>query len=165
MTKSLKITATVVGAAVIITAAYVWHKYRDWVNNFDYGMGESIKPKSLTWNSLELDIPVWIHNPTPVGFIISNADLNVFVEGLFIGKITSANYKIKAKETSSFILSVKSDNKGVLEFFKQKGNLFSDPDWRKKIKVTVNGTLGIYAGPIFIRKIPVEFTEKLQSFI
>lgn len=160
-----KAILAILGIGLAGASAYIAFNYKHWMNALDYGMNAGLKMNRISGKETVITIPMWFFNPTPIPFIISNLDLDVFIDGRNVGKITTKSYKISANQKNDLNLTIAISNVQLVQSIIASTNAFSDIDWREKTDVRVKGTVGVYVGVLFIQKLPIDFTEKAAYYL
>jgi len=161
----MKALLTILGIGLAGASTYIALNYKHWYNDLRYGMNAGLKLNQISGKKTVITIPMWLFNPSPIPFIISNLNLDVFIDGRNVGKITTKSYKIAANEKNDLNLTISIENVQLVQSIISSTQGFSDLDWRQKTDVKVKGSVGLYVGPFFIQRLPIEFTEKAAYYL
>jgi LEA14-like dessication related protein len=160
--RALKIILAGVTTATVITGVYVYMKYQEWIDKVKYGIAEGVKLKSMDFKSSDVIIPIFVYNPSPFSFIASKLRLNIYVNGIFIGNITTGSYKIKPNLQTTLQLNLRTNNENILELLSEQGSIFVSSDWKEEVNFRVTGLIDVYSGPFYKRDIPIDISEKIS---
>jgi len=140
-------------------------KARQWVNEIEYGMAEGFEILNRSAKGIDMRMPMWIYNPTPFNVIVSKTYLRVYFDNYYMSTIeTNSNFQLSSKKNSVLPLIVQVAPKHILRYLSDRGTVINDPNWKKKVKVTVTGRISIELGVFSLRNIPVNFTESLKYY-
>jgi len=153
--------------AALISGVVVWYKAKGWAEQIDSGMiPEDIKLSRITTNTVDISIPIWFYNPTPVNLVVSDLDLKIYFDGYFISSVkTPQSYMLKSNQRSTYPLGVQIGIGPVLEYLSNKGYVINDPNWMKKVKITIIGNGTIDVGLLKFKKFPVNFESSLKYWL
>ena len=141
-------------------------KAKQWVKEIKYGVASGVKLQKISPTSIQVYLPVYFYNPTPLSFILSNLDLKVYFNGYYVSSITApANYKIVKKKYSTYPLTLDVEPEFLLKLLQDNGSVINDPDWTSKVNVKVIGSAKIDLGLIKINDFPINFEEPLKSYV
>lgn len=157
----------IIALGILLAGAgiYIGANYSKWLSEYDYGMAGRPKRQLITTQTVVIQFPVWFYNPMPFAVIMSNLDLDVIIDGTNVGKIKSQSYKLLPKQKTIITLEVTVSGIDLLRQIVQSTSAFSDPDWRNKTDIQFKGTVGMYAGPFYIQKLPIDFKEKASYYL
>lgn len=153
-------------ALLVASVVAVYFKAKKWMSEINYGFAEGFKYNGLVNKSIELIVPIWIYNPTPVSVVFSDLDLKVFMNGVHVSNIqSSSNYKIASKRNSTYPLTVKVDPKALINLLAEQGAVIDQQDWMKKVMIRVEGTITADVGIFKLKNYHIEMNDSLKSYM
>ena len=152
--------------ALVLAAIILAIRAKTWINQVKYGVATGVKPLKIGFNIIKVYMPIYFYNPTPFTIVASNLDVKILFDSHYVSRIKSpSNYKLISKQNSTYPLTVNVDPKEVINLLAERGEIINDPDWLKKVKVTVIGTVTLDVGLFKLNKFPIEFTDSLKYYV
>jgi LEA14-like dessication related protein len=160
--KWIYILAGITGLAVL---GYVI--VRGWLNKLDYGIDVAkIKILHIGFDNVQMKLPVWIYNPSPFNIIIKSFHLNLYINGQYLAKVNSDNtYMIKGKASSQYPLIINIPSASLISILKDYGAVIDEPNWQKRVNISVDGTISLESGIVTANKIKLKFDDTLKNWM
>lgn len=162
--KLIIIVSAIIGFVII---SYL--SIRRWIKSLEYGLASGVKINRVNFQnilSISILLPFYFYNPTPFNLVVSNMNLDVFFDGLKMSEILfEGTFKLKSKQRSNLPFNVNLNVQDVINYLAEKGENINDPDWIKKTKVTMIGTIDVDLGIFNLKKVPFNYTDSLKYYI
>jgi LEA14-like dessication related protein len=162
----MKKTLTFIAGAVVLIFVLGYLRMRYILGKVEYGIAKGVKPEKLSFREVVVYLPIWIYNPTGSSIVLSNLDLNIFMDKVYVSSITSnQSYRLNPDQKTTYPMTISIKPADIIELLRQKGQVIDDPDWLSKIEVTVMGSVDMDLGWIALKKIPVKFSDNLRYYL
>ena len=160
-----KIILILAGISALAVVGYV--SVRSWMKKIKFG----IKPGSISlshigWDSVEIILPVWVYNPTPLNIIVTGMNIKVYIQGTYLATLTSNNqYMIKSKVASEYPILILLPTSTLLKVLSEHGTAIDDPDWKSKVRLAAQGTVSIESGVVALNNLKLDLDDTLKGWM
>lgn len=149
------IIALFLGVSILI-GFFVRNKIQKAIKELDYGVAPGIKVSDFNFDSSTLILPIWVYNPTNLKMIISNLELDCFINKLFVGKVKlDRSFAITPNGKSIVPLQIELKNTQAFQIIIDNQKYIQAGTWRDKIELSLRGSLRAESGIVYISRIPV----------
>jgi len=158
----------IIGSIVgLLILSYI--SIRKWIRSIEYGIASGVKINDFRFQNIftfKLTLPMYFYNPTPFNLVLGNLDLDLYFDNIKMSKIIlERSFKLKSKSRSNLPFEVTIKGQDIINYLAEKGEQVSDPDWLKKTRVRIEGTVDVDLGVLKIRKIPINFSDSLKYYV
>lgn len=156
----------VIVAVLIISLSYYWIQFKRAIDQVQYGIATGVKVDSLNFSTTTLSIPLWINNPTSFALSVSNLNLDVFINGTYLGRaILDNTYRIEKYGTSIIPLVVAIDNVNAMSILIDVNSKAKEPNWREKVNIQLRGKIRAESGIIYMNNIPLDIDSTYKDWM
>lgn len=160
-----KLILILAGISALAVAGYL--SVRSWMKKLKFG----IKPTEMSlshigWDAVEIILPIWIYNPTPLNIIVTGMNIKVYIQGTYLATLTSNNkYMIKSKIASEYPVLISLPTSDLLKVLSEHGTAIDDPNWKSKVKLAVQGSVSLESGVVVLNNLKLDFDDTLQGWM
>lgn len=140
---------------------------KGWIKRLKYGFDSSkLKIVHLGFDNVKIQMGIWIYNPSSFDIIVKNFRLNIYINDQYVATtFADTNYMIKSKVISEFPLILNLPTNDVLVVLKDNGYILDEENWKSKVKITLDGTVGAESGVVSVNDVKVNFDSQLNDWM
>jgi len=162
----MKSKIAIIFGLIVLTIVLLVISVKTWINKIDYGVADGFRIKTLGLKKVTILLPIYINNPTPFKIIVSDLDIDIYFDQLYISKIkTKGNYALLPKQYSTYPLEFQVATKDLIDYLANKGYQINDPEWKSNIEVTLDGNVTVDAGIFRLTNKDFKVVENLKSYV
>lgn len=152
MRKFILISAVV----LVLFAMYMRNQLRRAVDDLDYGIAPGLKVTNFSFGDSTLILPMWINNPTNFSILLSNMEIDVFVNKIYAGKAQlNRGYVVEKQARSIIPFEVKLDNVNAMQILLTVNQFLDSKNWRDKVNISFRGRFRAESGLLYFNNVPV----------
>jgi len=166
MSKTSKIVlVSLLGIAVASLIGF-YVKAKSYVKEVKYGINIGVKILKIGLKDVQILLPIWIYNPSPINIIVSNLDLRIYLDGYYVSTIKSpSSYQLTSEQKSTYPMTISIKTADVLNLLADKGEIINDPEWLSKVFIKVEGTVTLDLGIVRLNKKKIFIEDSLKKYV
>jgi len=155
-------------AGIVLTIVLLTIKFKSWKKEFKFGIASGVRFTKIGLTNIQIHLPLWFYNPSPIQAVISNLDLKIFFNGTYISSIKSpANYLLASKRNSTYPLDISLSTGQILNWIAEHGYMIEvdNTDWLKKVDIVIIGNVTLDLGLVKMKNIPIKIEDNLKTYV
>ena len=153
-------------ASIALGVVMFIFKLKSWIKNIKFGVAEGVRLQKIGLTEINVYLPLWFYNPSPIQAVISDLNLKIFFDGYYISSVKSPkSYLLAPKQNSTYPLDISLSTGQILTYIGDRGYIINDPEWLKKVEITIIGSVTFDLGIVKMKNYPIKIEDNLKSYV
>lgn len=166
MKKTTKIVLVALLGMAVATTVGLYFRSKSYLKEIKYGISTGVKLLRIGLKDIQILLPIWLYNPTPINIVVSNLDLRIYMNGYYVSTITSPkSYQLTSGQKSTYPLIISIKTGDVLNLLENEGQIINDQDWLSKVIIRVEGTVTVDLGLFRLNRKKIFIEDSLKKYV